>query len=238
MNTSLYSDEPEGSEHPLPLMDGGVEIRRSVNYTPRFFPYVLRFTPEAQDDPTVQLFGFDEILNEFLFENQIDIYVLVCESHPKIHYHLYLESELKHEDLKKLVRKFLYSYYVNRTRGFGTKQYSALISEKPLNAIIYNLKQIGRQEFSGFTPEFIDECRKLAFVKKETDFEKDLIILTQNFLNDKLVSPVQFGSDIAILYSKYDKRVHWRDIQGYVNSKLIKRDISQSYILASKYLTF
>jgi len=226
------------SDQPLPLMVGGPEVKRSVEYSPRFHPYVLRFTPESQDDPSSYLFGFDEILSELINENSFDIYLLVNETSPKIHYHLYLESKLTHSELKKVVQTFLYSYYHTRTRGFGTKQYSCLISEKPLNAIIYNLKQIGRQEWSGFTDEFIDQCRKMAFCKKETDFEKDLVILTQSFLDDSFISPVQFGSDIAKLYSQYDKRVHWKDIQGYVNSKLIKRDPSQAYILASKYLSF
>lgn len=226
------------SDHPLPLMDGGQEVKRSVSYIPRANPYVLRFTPVAQDDPTSYLFGFDEILSEFLTENQLDIYLLVCETTPKIHYHCYVESKLQHADFKKLVQIFLYSYYHTRIRGFGTKQYSCLISEKPLNALIYNLKQVGRQEWSGFTDEFITQCRAMAFVKKETDFEKDLAVLTDSFLADKLISPTQFGSDIAILYSRFDKRVHWRDIQGYVNSKLIKRDPTHAYDMASRNLSF
>lgn len=222
----------------LPLMMGDKEVKRSIEYSPRFNAFVLRFTPEAQDDPTSQLYGFEEILREFLQENQIDIYVLVQETIPKIHYHCYLEVDLQHDKLKKLVQTFVYGFYPTRVRGFGTKQYSCLISEKPLNAIIYNLKQIGRQEWSGFTEEFIDQCRKMAFIKKETDFEKDLEILTEVFLNDLTVSPTKFGADVAILYSKYEKRVHWKDIQGYVNSKLIKREPEQAIILASKYLSF
>jgi len=225
-------------DHPLPIMDGGPEVKRSVEYTPRLYPYVLRFTPEAQDDPTSHLYGFNEILLEFLEANQIDIYVLVQETKPKLHYHCYVEHAFEHEKFKKLVREFIYSFYPNRTRGFGTKQYSCLMSDNPLNAIIYNLKQVGRQEWSGFTTEFIDQCRKMSFDKKETDFEAELAILAQKFLDDINITPHQFGADVAILYSKFDKRVHWKDIQGYVNSKLIKRDPSIAYQLSLKNLSF
>jgi len=226
------------ADHPLPLMDGGQEVRRSIDYIPRHFPYVLRFTPVSQDEDTRYLFGFDEIIEEFLNANDIDIFLLVQETTPKIHYHLYLESRLQHDDLKKLTQTFLYNYYITRSRGFGTKQYSCLISHTPLNAIIYNLKQVGRQEYSGFSEEFIEQCRKMAFTKKSDDFEAELINLAKKFHDDKDITPTQFGADIALIYSSYDKRVHWKDIQGYVNSKIIKRDPAQAYLLASKNLSF
>lgn len=230
-------DSPD-SDLPLPLMVGGKEVRRSISYTPRHHAYVLRFTPEAQDDPDSQLYGFEEIQREVLEANMFDIYLLVKETTPKIHYHLYLECEYKHDELKKIIREFVYSYYHTRTRGFGTKYYSCLISENPLNAIIYNLKQVGRQEWSGFTSEFIDECRKMAFTTKENDFEKDIMTLTKAFLDNLSINPVDFGANLAKIYSQYDKRVHWKDIQGYVTSKLIKREPDQALTLASKYLSF
>lgn len=226
------------SDLPLPLMVGGQEVKRSLSYTPRQHAYVLRFTAEAQDDPDSQLYGFEEILLELLQPNMFDIYLLVKETSPKVHYHLYLECDLLHEALKKIVQGFVYSFYPTRTRGFGTKFYSCIISKNPLNAIIYNLKQVGRQEWSGFTDEFIDECRKQAFTTKENDFELEISKLTDIFVKDLSKCPIIFGGQLAEIYSKYDKRVHWRDIQGYVTSKIIKREPSQALLLASKYLSF
>lgn len=229
------------SDSPLPLMDGGQEVGRSHSYTPRHFPYDIRFTPYSQDDKERKgstLYGFEEILDDFIHKNSIDIYVITCERKPYIHYHIYIESPLKITEVKKLVQAFIYPYYPNRVRGFGTAQLYCMPSEEPLQCITYSLKQKGRLEWSGFTQEFIDECLKHCFEKKDTDFEKELSDLTELFLSDNTINPVDFGARIALLYSKFDKRVHWKDIQGYVNSKLIKREPSQSYIMAAKYLTF
>lgn len=222
-----------------PLMMGDQSGQRSLDYTPHYYPYVLRFTPFAQDDEQclVPIYYMENIVNEFLNHNDIELYIITQETTPKIHYHIYLESKLKHDELKKLTQTFLYSYYPVRTRGFGTKQYSCLISENPLNAIIYALKQRGKYVSSGFTEEFIDECRKQSFEKPSSDFEAELRELSDKFLNSTQ-DPYLYGAAIATVYSNYDKRVHWRDIQGYVNSKIIKRDPSQAIVMSRANLNF
>jgi len=227
-------------DHPLPLMDGGQEVKRSHSYSPKYHPYDIRFTPYAQDDKEKKfpLYSLQEIMTDFIEKNEFSVYVVTCERKPHDHFHLYIETKRKLADVKKLVHAFIYPYYPNRTRGFGTAQLYCTEAENPLQCITYSLKQKGQVEWSGFTQEFIDECLKHCFEKKDTDFEKELCDLTDLFLSDDTINPVDFGGRIALLYSKYNKRVHWKDIQGYVTSKLIKRDPSQAHIMASKYLTF
>lgn len=226
---------------PLPLMEGGQEVKRSHSYTPRLTPYDIRFTPYSQDDKDKKygpIYTITEVMQDFIRLNDIDIYVVTIERKPYDHYHIYIEVDLKLAEVKKLVQAFIYPYYPNRVRGFGTAQLYCMPSENPLECITYSLKQKGHLEWSGFTQEFIDECLKHCFEKKDTDFEKELGDLTGLFLSDATINPVDFGAQVALLYSKFDKRVHWKDIQGYVTSKLIKRDPSQAYSMASKYLLF
>jgi len=235
------SDSHDFNHLPSPLMEGGQEVKRSHSYTPRYYPYDIRFTPYQQDDKEKihgAIYTMNDILTDFIYYNRFDIYVISCERKPYEHYHIYIESELKLPEIKKLVQAFIYPYYPNRTRGFGTAQLYCMPAENPLQCITYSLKQKGPLEWSGFTQEFIDECLKHCFEKKDTDFEKELADLTQTFLSDTKINPTDFGAQVALLYSKFDKRVHWKDIQGYVTSKLIKREPSQAYSMASKYLSF
>lgn len=238
----MISIESTDYDHPLPLMVGDQEVRRSHDYTPRQNPYDIRFTPYAQGDteklPDFPLYNFTEIMEDFIHGNNLDIYIVTCERKPYLHFHIYIETDQKLDKVKKMVQAFIYPYYPNRVRGFGTAQLYCQIAENPLQCITYSLKQKGRLEWSGFTQEFIDECLKHTFEKKDTDFEKELRDLTELFLSDDLISPTTFGSQVALLYSKFDKRVHWKDIQGYVNSKLIKRDPDQAFLMASKFLSF
>lgn len=222
-----------------PMMMGDQEIKRSLSYNPRANPYCIRFTPVSQDGSEDQVFSYDEVLDEFLDNSDIPItvYLITEEQKPKVHFHIYLESSLNLEDMKAAIREFIYKYYPERKRGFGTKQYNCLVAENPLNAIIYALKQRGRYAVSGFTEEFIDECRKLSFVKTPTDFDEELSAITTSFL-DSNKDPYVFAEELVILYATYDKRVHFKDIQGYVNSKLIKRDPSIASYLVRKNLTF
>lgn len=213
-------------------MDGGPEVG-GLSYEPEGYAYVLRFTPIGYEDE--QLYDIEAVRDEFL--NQFDTYLITEELKPKIHFHIYLETSLKHEALKQKCRDFIYPYYPVRNRGFGTKQYSCLEAENPLNAIIYALKQRGTTYWSGFTEEFIQKCQAASFEKKPTDFEDDLKVLTDEFLTTD-EDPYTFSSKVAILYSQYDKRVHMKDIQGYVNSKLIKRDPKEALRLVKKNLTF
>jgi len=219
---------------PLPLMEGGQEVR-GLTYAPRHYAYVIRLTP-ADDEGNI-LYHIQDVVKEYLEENFF-IYIITEELKPHQHYHIYVESDLKHDEVKQLQRNFIYSYYPVRPRGFGTKQHSCLISENPLNAIIYTLKQRGQIFYSGFTEEFIDACRKQSFEKKENDFEAELRVMTEEFLKNKNIEPMGFTADIAILYSRYDKNVCWKNINNYVNSKMIKRDPSMALSMALKHCSY
>lgn len=220
---------------PSPMMVGGGEVG-GLSYTPCFYPYVLRFTP--LDPAGNQLYDLQTVLDEFL-TGTFDIYVLAVESSKKdkLHFHIYLESPDALDVVKQKVRDFIYPYYPVRKRGFGTREYNCQEAEFPLKAIMYALKQRGEYHYLGFSQEFIDSCIKSSFDIEPSDFEKEIAELSQEFL-DSSMDPYKYAEGLCILYSKYDKRVHFKDIQGIVNSKIIKRDPSQASYLVSKYLSF
>jgi len=222
---------------PSPMMVGGGEVR-GLSYTPSkdMYPYVIRFTPVG-DTPDVQVYSFEQILDEFL--HQFETWTVSQEKSSKgiIHFHIYLESRESLEEVKKLVRLFIYPYYPDRKRGFGTKQYNCQLSDNPLKGIMYALKQRGEYYFSGFTQEFIDACIKSSFEKEASDFEKEVAELSQEFLNSNM-DPYLYAEKLCIIYSQFDKRIHFKDIQGIINSKIIKRDPSQASYLVKKNLVF
>lgn len=218
---------------PSPMMVRDEEVR-GLSYKPQFNPYILRFTP--LDDEGNQLYSIESIIEDFLKDN-FEIWIVSCETRPKIHFHIYLETQKLLTDLKEDVRIFIYSYYPVRTRGFGTKQYSCLESKDPLNSIIYLLKQRGEYHFSGFIEEFINSCILSSFEKSPNEFEREINDLSQEFM-DTNMSPYTYAEQLIILYARYDKRVHFRDIQGIVNSKIVKRDVSKAYDMVLKNLVF
>lgn len=222
------------STAPSPMMVGGM-VGQGLSYKPRSNPYIIRLYPFSQDDAN-QLYGIESVLEEFLLD-KFDIWYLAEELRPKIHYHIYLESSLSLEEMKKKVRDFIYPYYPVRNRGFGNKQYNCQSSENPLNAIIYATKQRGQYHFSGFTEEFLSKCRELSFELSENLFDSELRNITDVFLTTKQ-TPVEFVTELLLLYSRYDKRIKHQDIQSYVNSKIIKRDPKEARRMAENFYRF
>lgn len=222
---------------PSPMMVGDREVG-GLSYIPDkgMHPYVVRFTPVGDTDD-IQLYSMESILEDFL--PQFDSWVVASEVSSKgvPHFHIYLESTLDIEYVKKIIRDFIYPYYPNRKRGFGTKQYNCQYSDNPLKAIMYALKHRGEYHFSGFVQEFIDSCIKSSFEKVVSDFEKEISELSQEFL-DSTMDPYVYAERLCILYAKHDKRVHFKDIQGIVNSKIIKRDPSRAFSMVKKNLVF
>jgi len=231
------NDNPSVTITPSPMMVGGPEVGGLSYDVPKgYYPYVIRFTPVG-DTPDIQLYGFEQILEEFL--EQFDTWSISVENSKKgvVHYHMYLESKLDLEGVKKLVRGFIYPYYPDRKRGFGTKNFNCQLSKEPLKGIMYSLKQRGEYHYSGFTQEFIDACIKSSFEKEESDMEKEVAELTFEFLNSTM-DPYVYAERLCLIYSQYDKRIHFKDIQGLVNSKIIKRDPSLASSMVRKNLTF
>lgn len=106
-----------------------------------------------------------------------------------------------------------------------------------MNAIIYCTKQRGAYEESGFVEGFIDKCREVSFELPESMFDSELQLLCDKFLTSTQ-DPYDFSADLCILYSKHNKRVHFRDIQGLVNSKIIKRDPSKALQMVKKFCVY
>lgn len=220
---------------PSPMMVGGGEVG-GLSYTPDrdLIPYVLRFTPIGDRDE--QVYDMQAVIDELLIPH-FDIWVISQELKPKLHFHVYLETFDNPKDLRKKLRDFIYPYYPVRARGFGTKQYSCILSENPLNAIIYLLKQRGEYHFNGFSQEFINSCLQSSFEKEASEFEKEVADLSLEFLNSQM-DPYIYAERLCIIYSSYDKRVHFKDIQGIVNSKIIKRDPSSALSMVKRNMTF
>jgi len=205
-----------------------------LSYTPLEAPYVLRFYPFSQDDK-YQVYEMSTVIDEFLADN-FETWIITEETRPKLHYHIYLESPLLLDPLKKKVREFIYPYYPDRKRGFGTKQYSCLVSDNPLNAIMYTLKQRGEYHFSGFDQEFVDKCIASSFELPDNLFDEELAEFVEQFMTNG--DPYKLAENMCILLSKYNKRIHFKDIQGFVNSKIIKRDNTQASFMCRKLLSF
>lgn len=221
---------------PSPMMEGDQEVG-GLTYEPRKHPYVLRFTPFSQGEDPYIVYEMKEILEEFIQANDFDIYVLCEEIKPKLHYHLYLETDLLHKQLKKKVQEFVYPYYPNRARGFGTAQYSCLESLRPLQGIIYNFKQAGENHWSGFNEEFVNQCRLLSFEKKKNDFAIEIEEASVSFLAST-EDPYSFAERLSIIYSIHDKPLNFVSLQSFVNSKIIKRDPKMARSMINKNLCF
>lgn len=222
---------------PSPMMVGGREVG-GLSYSPDKGqkPYVIRFTP--LDTENNQIYDIQTVLTDFL-QDKFEVWMISEETSKKdkIHYHIYLESEKEINLIKDDIREFIYPYYPVRKRGFGTREYNCQYSEDPLKAIMYLLKQRGEYHYSGFSQEFVDSCMKSSFEVEPSEYDKELADLTQEFLKSKM-DPYDFAEKICIIYAKYDKRIHFKDIQGIVNSKIIRRDNSKARDMVRKNLIF
>lgn len=236
MNNNNSPHEQSAAISPPPTEVSGQEVT-GLSYKPLQNAYVLRFTPI--DNDTNQLYEYDTVIEEFLI-NKFDTWIITEESSKlqKIHYHMYLESDDTLDELKQKVRDFIYPYYPNRTRGFGSKQYNCQISENPLNAIIYSLKQKGKYQYSGFEQEFIDKCIQQSFEVKKKEYDMELHQLSDDFHKFKIKCPYDFAAQITQLNAIHDKNVNYSTIQSYVNSKIIKRDPKMAQSMANKNLSF
>lgn len=221
--------------YPLPIMVGGKEVTGGLNYTPVFNPYVIRLTPV--DNAGIKQYDYDTVIDEFL--SKFETWVISCEysSSDVEHYHIYVEDPCDHATMKQNVRDFIYPFFPNRTRGFGGKQSNCQISEKPLEAIMYALKHRGKHHWSGFNEEFINKCIASSFVIPESKIDVEIAKLSEVFLKTKM-DPYEFSEKLCVLYAEHDKRIHFKDIQGYVNSKIIKRDPTMAHSMVRKNLQF
>lgn len=220
---------------------GGPEVvdprPQGLSYTPDNYPYVIRFTPYSQDEVPVELYDKETIVDEFLIPN-FDIWIISQELVPKKHYHIYIDTHLNLNEVKTKVRDFIYPYYPDRKRGFGTAQFNVQLSTNPLQACIYPFKQHGWYEFSGFEENFIGKCINLAFEKKTNDVEKAIAALAADFHNFKIQDPYEFATQLSQVYAENDRNLNYKTLQNYINSKIIKRDPSKASYLAKKNLVF
>lgn len=238
----MATDASTSEHRPSPMRVGG-EVGQSsqeikgLTYKVKkgYSPYIIRFYPFSQDD-TQQLYDMDSVVFDFL-SDQYPRWFISEETKPKLHFHIYIESKMTLTQIKEKIKQFIYPYYPERKRGFGNKQYNCQSSESPLKAIIYATKQRGAYEYSGFQEDFIEQCKSQSFEKTESEFEKEMNVLTDDFLNSNQC-PYEFSEKLCILYSHFDKRIHFRDIQGYVNSKIIKRNPKEASALVRKNLHF
>lgn len=195
---------------------------------PYYYAFVIRLKPFYKNDN--QRFGMEQIIEEFL-EPISTTWLLSEELVPKLHYHIYIEaSKIDLNGMKELVRKFMYPYFPDRTRGFGSEMNTQYSSDRE-KAISYPLKYNGRITYSGFTEEFIAYRKTQAFVKTETQLENELSQLYDEFVS-KNMDPYIYHTKIAIIYADAGRNVNHKTIQNYVNSKLIKRNPKEDYVLS------
>lgn len=236
----MEHDDDTHSEHseitPSPMMVGGPQVG-GLSYRASYNPYVIRFTPATLEDKGQQAYEYSDV-KTWLAEN-FDTYILTEEKSPHLHFHMFVDTKMDSDKLKKKIRDFIYPYYPNRPRGFGGSQYNCKEALDPLNAIIYALKQKGRYDWSGFeSEEFIAHCQRLSFEKKSNDVQVELAELEEKFIKSEIKDPYEFATQITLVYAKHDKNINYSTLQNYINSKMIKRDPEIALSLAKKNLRF
>lgn len=220
-----------------PSPSAGV-VGQVMTYQPKTgrYAYVIRFKPFSQDGK-IQLYDAQTVENDFLIKNKFSVWAIGEELSPKVHYHMYIESKKEIEEIKKLVREFVYPYYPNRTRGFGS-QTNTQLCEDPLNALRYLQKQKGYINYSGLTDELMQYCKDTSFQKSESDLQQVLSELYKRFENYEFNEYV-YGSLIAKAYVQNGREsVNWNQIQNYINSKIILRKEDDALVQAKKFLRF
>lgn len=181
----------------------------------RPYVYVLRLTPcgkYTKEDVTVWLNGA-----------VFDAWVLGKETKPKEHYHVVVSTY--HDDLKPLVRKFLFRYWPEeeRIRGWGNKQYNCTFSLDEQQAVTYAIKD-GEYEHHGYDPDWIKECYEKSFQKNSpSTFNVEFQKLKDAFHESAMTLP-EFMTQMINLKAKYDQMINVSHIYGYALSALCKRD--------------
>lgn len=214
-STHTESDESlSGSD-----MDNSSEISEKDTY-------VLRLTP-------LEKYSRQEAIG--WLNAKFQKWFISTEGTPQLHFHVVFETEDLEEDVRKIVKDFVYNYWpAPRPRGFGNKQYNLQLSETPDLAIRYAAKHRD-YEYYGYSDDYITEQVNLSFLKSKEDFQSDLIKLKLEFHNTPMTSR-EFMIRLNWLSSKYGRNVNIATVYQTALSVLIAREPEQSAVAVDNFL--
>lgn len=186
--------------------------------------FVIRLTPDEK-------YTEDDVLT--WLKDKFDFWVIGTETKPQLHFHIVVSTFL--DDIKPLVRDFLYKYWPVRERGWGNKQFNCTFSENEDQGVSYAIKE-GKYQFFGYEEDYIKERYEASFKKNSTvSFTTEFALLKKEF-GDTDMDTRTFMTKFCLLKAKYNQMVNISHAYQYSLSVLFNRDPSQAESFVENYL--
>lgn len=219
MSTSLPNSDSDQD-------DGDQSVSTSELNT---YVYVIRLTP-------MEKYSIDD-LKQFLSGMDNKAWLLAVESSPKLHYHCVIENDRDIDEIKKLLRNFLFTYWPVRPRGWGNAQYNCQVCEDKDRGISYALKDREEYYYDGYEQEYLDRCLSESFPKNSpSTFKVEYRELCDKFQGSDMEID-EFMVHFITLKAKYGQQVRVHDAYAYALSNSISRDGSVADTVVKDFLS-
>lgn len=210
---------------PLPNIEVGTELCKSEEGVPLGGTViVMRITP-----PNPQTDTLEEACLQFLQDPVCEKWIMVREYAPKtkkLHYHFVVQISITDEQFRTELKNF----FPELNSGH---LYNLQISEDPLQALVYVLKDKGKYWSSGISAEWIDKCQKASYKKYSKEaFAKELDKLDTKFLcNLDKVNNIQkyfkvqedYLTELSMLKASYNQNQNWNWSFAHSETMMIRR---------------